>query len=806
MAYEAPQLEIPDGLDTALPELISKSISHAQHAFADMQVEMTDFYKGELPGVKQEDIDDGRSDIVSRDVHDAVMATMPDLIRIFTGPEHIVEFEPTSPADEAFVEQATEVVRNIFEKENDAFSIIHGSLKDGLIRKFAIATWWHEFTDKSYVEEYTLPEDEFAMFMEENDGEVEIVSSKMVGGKRSPKVRAKIRHTRHEHEFKVCLVPPEELILSPSARTDRGDHLIGRKQNLRKEALIGMGYPEELVNEQFGSDRTNDSGGLEAARKPEGATDVEPGDEDEIVYVEAFVQWPFEGRMQLFKVCTMGTGHEIVACEPVDEVNMAMFTPDPEPHTPVGESQAEKVADIQRLKTGVWRGIIDSLAESLVPRMEVVEGQTNIEDAMSTEIGGLIRVRQPNMVRPVSQPFVGQQAIPLLDSIDTMREERVGAFRAADGLSSEAMQSSTKMAVAATISGSKAQKELLARVYAHTFLSRIFRGLLKLFVQHQDKEKTMKLTGGWVPVDPRSWNADLTCSVVNLTQAMLSPEEKAMQLGGIAEKQEQILMQMGPINPLCNVGMYAETLREMVKVTGRRNLDKYFSRVPTDPMQLAQHLQQFAQFTPPQPPDPASELAKAQIQSLKDEHERKQLADMEKSDHNAEQARREEDFRRDQLDQTRGIELLKIAAQFGVKTDQTEKQIIADLLKNRDQLALQERTGAADRDAAGAQHQAGLEHQAGEADKGRMADLAKHDTTLQHQAGQSQADREHQGEQSDIDRAHQGLQGQQQLEHQAGQADLDRAAQDQQHQRSTQTQEKIAAKKAAKPPAGKAKK
>jgi len=763
MAYnDKPQLEIPDGLDTAIPDMISKAISHSEQAFGEMQEEMTDFYKGELPGVKQEDLDDGRSDIVSRDVHDAVMATMPDLIRIFTGPEHVVEFEPVGPDDEALAEQATDAVRHIFEKENDSFSIIHGSLKDGLIRKFAVGCWWHEYIDRSYNEDYTLPEDEFAMFMEENKGEVEIVTSKPIKRRNGVHIRATVRHVRYEHCYKVDLVPPEELILSPSARTDRGDHLIGRRQNLRREALIGMGYPEEIVNDAFGSDQTIKTGGMAAARQPEGATDTEPGDEDEVLYVESFVEWPHEGRMRLFKVCTLGDGYEIVACEPVDEVNMALFTPDPEPHTPVGESQAEKVADIQRLKTGVWRGIVDSLAEALVPRTEVVEGQVNIEDALSTEVGGLVRVRQPGMVRSLSTPFVGQQAIPLLTSIDTMREERVGAFRAADGLSAEAMQSSTKMAVAATISGSKAQKELLARVYAHTFLRRIFRGLLKLFVQHQDREKTMKLRGEWVPVDPRGWNAEMDCSVVNLAQAMLSPEEKAVQLAGIAEKQEQIIMQMGPINPIANIGQYTETLREMVKVTGRRNIDKYFGRVPTNPQAIAQMMQKYAQFVPPQPPDPTQQLAEAQVNSLKENDERKNEESLSKRQFEEQQHKDLMDFKRDELDQKRGLELLKLAAENGIRTEQTEKQIIADLLKHRDQLQAQREAGAADRDLEATKQAQQQGHEAEQADLNRVT-------------SEEQAER-------------------------------DRQVKDQQHQRATKTQEKIATKKASVRPPAKAKK
>lgn len=76
-----------------------------------------------------------------------------------------------------------------------------------------------------------------------------------------------------------------------------------------------------------------------------------------------------------------------------------------------------------------------------------------------------------------------------------------------------------------------------------------------------------------------------------------------------------------------------------------------------------------------------------------------------------------------------------------------------------------------------------------------MADLAGRD-----------ADREHQGTQADLDRADRQAGAEADRQHQEGQADLDRVTQEQQHQRSTETQERIAATKAAQPKAGKAKK
>lgn len=751
------QMTVPAGLTEALPDMIDDAIDHMESAYLQKQQEMTEFYKGDLPGITQEDLDDGRSDIVSRDVHDAVMAILPDAVRVFLGADHVVEFEPAGENDDEVAPQATDAIRYIFEKENDAYSLIYGSFKDALIRKYAVAHWYHQHLDKSFVKEYTLLNDELAALMDDERGQGNEVELQETTTLADGSIKAKVRHVRHVHRFIVDLVPPEELIVSRKARNARGEHLIGRRRNLPKQQLIAMGISEELV-EDAAADKTLEDNELAQERTPDGnvsGSDNATEEMQEALYVESYLEWPDGEKMCLYKVCTLGDAYTIVACEEVDAVDMALFTPDPEPHTPIGESTAEKVADIQRLKTGVWRGIVDSLAEALVPRMEVVEGQTNIDDAMSTEVGGLIRVRAPNMVRPVSQPFVGQQAVPLLENIDDMREERVGAFRAADGLSAEAMQSSTKMAVAATISGSKAQKELLARTYAYTFLRPIFRGLLRLFVQHQDKPKTMRLRGKWVPVDPRSWNADMDMTV-DVAQAMLTVEEKAQQLGGIAEKQEQILQQMGPINPICNLGHYTRTLRELVRLTGRKNVDAFFAELPTEPALLAQAMQQFAQFQPPSQPDPAMVLAQEQVRSLQADAKRKDAEMVRKRDFEARQHQDQQDLERDRLDQQRRIELLKLAAQYGINVERAEAQIVADITKHRETLASQERNSEAERLARMADADANREHQAGEADKDRQVDSQRHA--------------------------------------------LDTAVQDEQHQRTTEAQSQIAKDKAATKP------
>ena len=89
-----------------------------------------------------------------------------------------------------------------------------------------------------------------------------------------------------------------------------------------------------------------------------------------------------------------------------------------------------------------------------------------------------------------------------------LKESRTGISAAARELDAYALQSSTKAAVNATFSAAQQHLELIARVFSETGMKRLFRGLLRLTVKHQDKARMIRLRNNWVPIDPRSWDAD----------------------------------------------------------------------------------------------------------------------------------------------------------------------------------------------------------------------------------------------------------------------------------------------------------
>jgi len=290
------------------------------------------------------------------------------------------------------------------------------------------------------------------------------------------------------------------------------------------------------------------------------------------------------------------------------------------------------------------------------PRVGVVEGQASLEDVMNVEAGGIIRMRQPGAVVPFTLPYVGGDAFGMMNYMDEMRENRTGISKAADGLAPEALQSSTLMAVNQTIQAAQQRTEMIARLFAENGMSRLFKGILKLIVTHQDRPRMIRLRNEFVPIAPDAWNAHMDV-VVNVSLGKGGDQERLMMLQQIAQKQEQLLQQLGPDNPIVNAQNYYATMTQMLELAGFKDVNRFF----TDPSQYQP--QQPQQQEPP--PDPNAALIQVQMQSIQADIQKKQ-AELELE---REKMIREDDRRRDKDEADIALRAAEIAARFGAQVD-----------------------------------------------------------------------------------------------------------------------------------------
>lgn len=680
---------------------IDDAIDYVDSDLAPEREKAQKYYKGELPAP----VEVGRSQVVMTEVRDVVLAMMPDLLRIVSSSEKPCEYMPTTASKVAMAAQATDYVAHVFYNDNPGFLILHDWLKDGLKFKIGIVKW-------RWADDETVSESSFSGI---DDGQLQVLLSEpgveileqestvvqqavtdMAGMVVQPAVSThdiRIRRTVPRNRAIIECMPPEEFLVARDARVlEDGSH---HRTYKTLSELVGMGYDEDEIKEHGGTPHAFDQNSEAQTRNKSIMSTLQTGTgEDKYVYIESYLKIDKDGDgiAEMRRICTIGDAY-ILHDEVTDGVPMAIWSPDPEPHMVIGGSMEEQVRDLQDIKSNVSRGMLDSLAQSIFPRTAVVEGQANLDDVMNNAIGAIIRMRAPGMVQPLATPFIGQQAMPIINWLDGVRAQRTGMSPASQGLDPETLQSATKAAVTATVTGAQARTELVARIFAETGLKSLFKGLLKLIVKHQDKPRTIRLRDQWVTIDPRVWDADLDVKS-NVALGRGTDQDRMMFLMQVLQKQELIIQTMGPNNPVCSIPEYWNTLDQLCSLAGFKDTTRYFKQPTPETMQMmAQQAQQ-------KPPDPNQQL----VEIEKGKAMAKAQMDQVKLQQDAQTAQAEDARAREKmmLDHQIAQETIRSNLMLGVAKIEAETKAKIDLaeLDARVTLATAEITAASQRHAA----------------------------------------------------------------------------------------------------------
>jgi hypothetical protein len=603
-----------EDISGALCAAIDSAADYIDTYIAPDREEATRYYKGEPFGNEEE----GRSQIVMSEVRDVVQAMMPSLMRVFMTTQDAVEFLPRRGDAVEEAAQATEYINYIFYVDNGGSMVLYDVLKDALIRKTGFAKYYVEDKVTVTEEEYTgLSEGQFALLTEDPELEIDhdtvehyAVIDQATGIHDTAYDLTATRRVK-EKVFKVVAVPPEEIILAKNARNIKTSDFVAHRSSKLVSELVAEGYDIDDILDYGDPEPTLELNQEAQARNPAIQTrqsaDVTANDPSmlRVPYYESWIRMDQDGDgiAELHRICSIGkTGH-VLHDEVVPEVPLALFCPDPEPHTAIGYSIADQTKDLQKIKSNIVRGTLDSLAQSIHPRTAVVEGQANIDDVMNTEIGGIIRMRQIGAVQPLETPFVGGQALPVLAYLDDVRAQRTGISRATQGLDADVLQSTTQDAVKATVAAAESRLEMVARIFAEGGMRQLFCGLLRLVVRHQDKKRVVRLRKKWVEVDPRDWDAEMNV-IVNVGIGSGDKQEKIAVLSAIMAKQEQALQTLGPQNPLVDMGQLRNTMAKVLELSGIKDVESYWKEVTPD--SIAEYQKTMQQN---QKPDPAEILA-----------------------------------------------------------------------------------------------------------------------------------------------------------------------------------------------------
>lgn len=612
---------------------IQSSLGYLGGELTEARAKSLDYYFSEPFGNEQE----GRSQVISTDVADTIESILPQIMRTFTASPKVVQCVANNAQDEAISKQATDYLNHVFYKDNDGFTNLYTFFKDALLQKNGIIkVFWDDSMDVERSSYYGLTDDEFALLLAdpeikvlehteyEKDSEESITeASNLLGEQIIAEKMHDVVVNRIKKKGKVCIenVPPEEFLIARNAKSIPDAHFTAHRKFITRSELVEMGFDPDVID-KLPADVNNKYSEEKVSRRryaeDEETTPTTDKANEEILIYECYMKLDEDkdGIAELRKVTVAGdSSYEILDNVPYDRCPFVSVTPILVPHRFYGRSVSELVEDVQLVKSTIMRQLLDNMYLTNNNRVAVMDGQVNIDDLLTNRPGGIVRTKQPpqSVITPMASQPLNQAAMPLLEYLDTVREQRTGITRYSQGMDADSLNK-TASGLNQILTQAQMRVELICRVFAETGVKELFNKVLEVVTKYESKEKIIRVNEQYVTMMPMEWANK--CNVeIQVGLGTGSKDQELAILNVILERQIQAInLQKSAAGPMVNLRNVHNTLTKLVEAAGLRNVETYF----TDPVVGA------SQMPPPQPPQP-TEFEKVTLAQVQGENQRKIL-------------------------------------------------------------------------------------------------------------------------------------------------------------------------------------
>lgn len=555
------------------------------------------------------EVDEGKSSVVSTDVADAIEWIMPEIVKAFTQNNEVVTFDPVSSDDRRQAELESQFVYDVLMKDNDGFITLHTFIKDALMQKNGFIKVFYEDMTEVLKEDYTgLTEPELMMLQADPEVEITGLSEEIVATDQMQMTTYDVNIIRRRFDGKITVIPvaPEDFRInrmhnSPNPATAR---FCAHTMLKTKSDLLEDGFDKAIIeelpteNDEFQDDKFYRFDMMGESTQ----MDVNSGDVSQTLYEvsECYILMDIDGDgiAERCKVTVAGINNptHVLEIEEVDSWPFISATAIMMSHKLFGLSIYDRLKEIQKQKTALWRNILDNMYLQNNQRTVVVEGQVNLDDLLVSRPGGIIRAKNQNAVQPYTTPALGSDAYRMMDYLDQVRAGR-------SGVSPEGSIHDTAMGDSVGSQGLDrllTQKEelvgLMIRVFAETGIKPLCNKIRDLLVKHVDVVKNYEFRGEWVEVNPSTW-ISRTKSTVRVGTGSGNRKEQAAAIMQVLNFQEKVLQNPG--QALVTEQQVFAALNDFAKASGMPGVGAYFLD-PTSPegqqnKQQVQESQQQAQ-------------------------------------------------------------------------------------------------------------------------------------------------------------------------------------------------------------------
>lgn len=473
------------------------------------------------------------SDLVSTDVADTIEWALPSLMKVFTGSDEVITIAGVTEEDDTKAETMQELLVYQLQRQNNFFTVLYNWMKDSLIVGMGIIKCYWERTE-GYTTETTILNNEALQALTQTGVTIEDIQGPDQFGDFS--VTYQLPYYR-KNAPKLENILVSEFLYSPDAKSLEEANFVAHKRKvtmsyLREREAQGVyaniddirvngnynGMNVDQVEQVIGDNYVDINKDEQTARQ-------------EVVIYECYTKIDINNDGILEDMIITICGDTIIRMEQNYMGRHPFFaiSPTKDPHRIwVKRSYAELIGELQDLKVALTRQIMQNVALTNDPKMLLDESAINIDDFVQGR--KVIRMKAGHSMNEVAMPMnitpLAPQTFQFLEWIEGQKENRTGITRYNQGLDANSLNK-TATGISAILGQSAQRLELVARMFAETGLSELFRFMVSLNQKFIDQQTVIRLTNKELKISPEDLDGSFDL-IVNAGISIATKESTIM--------------------------------------------------------------------------------------------------------------------------------------------------------------------------------------------------------------------------------------------------------------------------------------
>lgn len=496
----------------------------------------------------------GRSGVNDRAVFETIQWIMPSMMRIFAGGDNVVEFDPVGPEDEPVAEQESDYLNYQVTQKGNWELTVREWCQDALMTKNAYCLVdmeekvtpekerYEGQTEEQLVllledglevvehKQFDDPDDEGVLLDPVTEQPIDPQDQATVLGATAiyqaageePKRQFKqlfdvvVKRVEAQTRLRFQVLPPERTRVAqdtPDFTLEECNYFeYWDRMTISDLRRCGFDVLDDISDQ--GQEDTEEDDARDDPLQEDLDVDSS-GAMRQVTVRTVWIKYDYDedGIAELQKVVIVGS--EILDREETTRIPVACIVPYINTHRHMGTSITDLVIDIQKIKTKMLRGGLDSLELALNPG-HVISQMVHADDMLVSRPGRLVRLKKganPGEIHVAALQTENTFGFALqgLQHMDTVVESRVGVNRMFQGIDSSNLNDHDRVGQLSTMASQRIED--IARLFGTGF-KRLFSIAHELIIKSGHQDETIKLRGEWVNIDPTQWGTGRDMRVV----------------------------------------------------------------------------------------------------------------------------------------------------------------------------------------------------------------------------------------------------------------------------------------------------